>query len=146
MARRKKNNQIFEDIGGVRSQITNENESLNYDVIEPNRESIPRLVEYIENQVDNLKDYAENLKKLCKDDICASILESQIRDLDEIKSSLCRRLDNGIYPIEEPNMDPMGFYISLFESKCTYTGRFVNKIKQSSRIFRSYTRVYGEMN
>lgn len=131
MVKNKKPNVIFEEIGSVRNQITNETDSLNYDVIQPSRDGISRLITYIENQVDNLKDYAESMKKLCKDDICASILEIQIKELIEIKSSLCRRLDHGIYPIEEPSLEPLEFFIHYLKISAPILGDLLTRLNRT---------------
>jgi len=131
MAKKSNQQKLFEDIGSARTQIDNENESLEYNILQPVKQVIPELVSYIENQVDNLKDYAEALRKVCKNDICGTYLDAQVDELELIKSELCRNLDRAIYPPEEPSMNQTGFLTHFFKTSAPIFGDLMQRLNRT---------------
>lgn len=125
------NQKTLEKIGSARKQVDNENDLLEDRVFQPIQESIPELIRYIEDQVDNLKDYAENLKLLCRDNVCTSYLDAQIDELNCIKSHLCKNLDRVIYPPEEPSLNPNGFLIHFFKTSAPVLGDLMFRLNKA---------------
>jgi len=128
---RKNRSEIFEDIGSVRNQINSESDSLQYDVLNPIQDIFQKIISYIEDQVTNLKDYVEYLKELCDDDVCRSYLDGQTDELNSIKTNLVSSLDGALQPIEDPNLNPMGYLTYFFKISSPILGDLMSRLNRT---------------
>jgi len=123
-----KSQQIWEDVGAARKLIETENDAFRQNVLEPSQKSFQDLLSYVENQFNNMKEYAQHLQKLCKNDQCRAYLETQIDELNSVKSKLDKSIASVLYPVEEPSLNPNGYMAYFFSASCPILGELTYRL------------------